>query len=163
MSEENNRKSEEETTDIKKEELQKESMETQPPTPVEEVKPVKKKHKWVWIGLCGIALPLLIVIGTVVGIFLLLAGAFTTCVQNCASSICQGCCQSCEDSCNNACGQCYANACNSCCDNCGESCSNSCQCSGCNCSSSKIILSEKSSNIINLLKWIYYILFGIFK
>lgn len=117
----------------------------------------KKRRKWILISIFGITLPILIIVGVIVFIFMSIIGAFETCAVNCCNSCGESCANSCEETCCTSCSE----SCNNSCD---DACSSSCDCSGCSCNTSsiKITLTERIENIRNILKWTYHSIFGFF-
>ena len=121
----------------------------------------KKRKKIILIVVFAVILPILLIAGGLIFFGLLVAGLLDNCITNCGVTCCQNCANNCNDSCaqscDNACNDCCSNACNSACE---QSCSNcTCQCN----SSSTITVKESITNQLNLLKWYFNYILGIFR
>jgi len=126
-------------------------------TPEELLKKKKKKRNIILIVVFAVLLPLLILGGLGLFAFFALIGAFESCTVNCCQNCSDTCVNSCSDSCCQGCSDSCSSACN--CSNCD--CGNSCSGCDCNCGSS-IQTSERNTSWLNLLKWSFYSIFGLF-
>jgi len=112
----------------------------------------RKRRRRILIGVFAIALPILLIIGTIVFIGLAIVGAFEACVLQCCTNCGDTCSDSCAASCDDSCNNCCSNSCDS------------CTCSSASCCSSsirKITMSEVLQNAKNQLMWFIYLIFGI--
>ncbi len=107
----------------------------------------KKRRKWWLIGIFGITLPILIIVGVIVFIFMSIIGAFESCAVQCCTNCGDSCAQSCSDTCA---------------ESCADACTCSCDTSSC-CSSSigKITFIDVLQNAKNQIMWLIYLVFGI--
>jgi len=119
----------------------------EPEVITDEAERKRKRRKWIYISIFGITLPILIIAGVIVFIFMSIVGAFESCAVQCCTNCGDSCAQSCSDSCA---------------ESCADSCTCSCDTSSC-CSSSirKITIIEVLQNAKNQIMWFIYLLFGI--
>ncbi|HUT80395.1 MAG TPA: hypothetical protein VMZ29_04255 [Candidatus Bathyarchaeia archaeon] len=131
------------------------------PQPIDQIARKKKRRNWILISIFGITLPILLIIGSFLFVMLSIIGVFQSCAVNCCASCGDNCAQACNDTCCTSCSDSCNNACN---DSCSNSCS-SCDCGGsCNsCTCGQITKTSGATHLMNQLKWLFYLLFGILK